>query len=232
MAQTPSATGKAELQRWLARPALYPRYHELMFLPSRSLHASWYAQVFPEMVATWLQSGVELGLASHRWLSSYLIEQTARPGPEHPVDPLTLLPADRLQRWVARLGVLLVGRHIRQALSRADIEAHRNALGKELYEFTMGPALLLRDSDVPLRLIAAEDTRQMVDLAGINFFRWMLAEPDWLRIRLCFPKPLVDAAEALGEDSLPLGDDAVRLAWRLLRETDTQWYSLLAPMRA
>lgn len=212
---------------------VYLAWHRSARLGAAELHPSWRQGCLPADVASWLQGAnptPETWAALSRHLDERLRLAPLATDPGRPGRLLGWLPAPALAALTARLGVALLGRSLRHTLARAEAEAQRRSLGDALYQFGMGPALLLYDADAPDLALSCEDWAERVAIVGVAGWREALADQDlWERVRLKLPRPQVEAAEAAGAPALP---GLQRLCLRLCREFDPRWYSLFAKSTA
>jgi len=127
------------------RIAMQPALAELVFFPSRYLHSSWRAKIFPEGVgeAVWSCDAAHDHLSSHINEALALSDFVVTPDLDHVAWTIALMPGDRLFRLMMHLGVVVVSTEIRNAVSRPDIQTIVDQIGRELYNFSLQRAGLI-----------------------------------------------------------------------------------------
>lgn len=117
---------------------LEPRLLEFNLLPSRTLHPVRAAQLLSDFgrVPDVLRGAGRIHRALHRRWSAELLKKlgpAAAPILDHaqPALPLALLGPESMARLARELGIMLLGRHLRHLIQRANVLAARADLGDE-----------------------------------------------------------------------------------------------------
>lgn len=124
--------------------ALLQRFN---LLPSHTLHASRAALWLPGHGAPWLTLPAVQRQWHRRWSQLLLarLQHDAEPvrDLEHPAMPLALAGPALLQGCARHAGLVLLGRHLRQRIARAEVRAAQEAVGRAALEWvsTEGAAL-------------------------------------------------------------------------------------------
>jgi type III secretion protein K len=141
-----SSSGAAALP--LLGSPLAARLLEFNLLPSRSLHPSRRALLRPAIAPAFerLAALPRVARELHRDWSTALLEafdgEARRPvlAAGEPALPLALAQPEVLARLARDAGLVLLGRHLRRTVLRADVAAAREAIGAEGLAFARGPA--------------------------------------------------------------------------------------------
>jgi hypothetical protein len=189
--------------------ALQPALAELAFFPSRYLHPSWRARLFPDDMGdmVWSCSRAHEHLSQHIKATIGLPDLFA-PDLDHRAWDLALLPGDHLHRLMQYLGVVAAGAHIRHAMSRTAIQTIIDQIGLDLYKFSLQSATLILASPADAAPLSFSgdfsDIGVRVRQAGRNLLERYIKECDealWCRVRLKLeydaPGELPDFASAI-----------------------------------
>jgi type III secretion protein K len=243
MADAPAPAELASLQaRMLGTERdRYARLHDFNFLPSRSLHPSWHAALFPPEALPLLARSGELDARVHRWLSAYLLQQPrlAQAGFWEPTPALSLalLAPVAMLELARRVGTALASATLRHLLAGRTAAETRLALGPELHDFALqrAPLLVTRAESEAMAgqggRIEVEGLGAAVEKLGAGALRaaWDEEPGLWSRASLKLPQTLADSAEAA-----PRLQPAAcaRLALRIARESIPQWHTYSASAAA
>ena len=215
-----------------ASPLWSPALQRFNLLPSHSLHASRAALWLPgyAMAAAWLEQP-SLHRQWHRRWSQLLLERLgadAQPLRDlaHPASPLALASAALLHATARHAGMLLLGKHLRLRIARADVRAAREALGQAALGWVcaQGAALHpgLEDAQPWLAQGLAAGADQLG--AGLLAQSWSDA-PAPLRQRADWKLPLDTESPASREASGMTPMQARRLCLQTLLFLEPAWLS-------
>jgi hypothetical protein len=184
----------AELGAW-RRIASQPALAELIFFPSRYLHASWRARLFPEGTGDMVWSCA----MAHGYLSRYVERMLELPHPDisnvdHAAWHIALWPADQLHRLVLHTGAVATSADIRLAMGRASVKLILEQIGGDLYNFALqrGPLIYAQTlmDRAPAPSNDLSDIGARVRLAGQDLLQRYISKCDralWSRVRLKLP---------------------------------------------
>lgn len=235
-------TGETDLLSGLMRGnrALYSRLHEFNLLPSRTLHASWHALLFPLAAQPLLGRADTLDTRVHALLSAHLLEGSALGGRYFwnvtPALTLALMAPAQLLDFACRIGAALASPRLRLLLTGTEAGTVRRILGEGVHDFALQRAPLLTSKE-ELQWEAArgveltpEGSRTAVEALGAATLRSAWQEEGlWARARVKLPLGAAEAAEQLPP---PPAADAARLVARFARENDPKWLTSSAPASA
>jgi type III secretion protein K len=193
-------------------------------LPSRSLHPSRWAALLPP---GWPAPQPD-DHAAHRHASALILRQLG-PGAslvtdwQRPEWPLALLPEPRFTRLLHRMGLVLVQRSLRQAISGAELRPVAALVGDDelTWARTQAPALAAALEHGPAAPALAELPARLPQLAAGVLAHAVAASPLAMRLRLLLRAPATPPPQA----QVDATSAAWALACHLIDDLEPTWRS-------
>jgi hypothetical protein len=206
-----------------------PIVSDFMVHTSRHLDLSWEEVLFPAPMKIRGMSA-----RSHLFISRYLRTRLKLSHDTMSVDAdtdrliwaIALLPQQHLQQFLCHLGATLAAQEVRQIIEHDAVKAYRQALGDDLYWFTMRCVpLICRTSDTKQGHWGPANIMRAIQSAGRQALQHLIEgySPDlWRRLQLKLPYARLPNNTPTDIGMKDVGN-LHRVALRILRETQTTW---------
>lgn len=206
---------------------------DFMLCPGRQLGAGWDTILLPSVVKP-----EHLSVRANLFVSRFITRKLSLSallsdsGIDRSVWAMVLLPPSRLQQFLRYLGAIYVAQEVRQAIQRSDVTAFRNALGEELYWFTLQRAPLIGQlEDSASQAWGAEAIAVAVSAAGRQALKQLCTGHPALWSRVMLKLPHVAEIDSIPYSVSTSIEQTRRIAMRVLWETETAWaYQFLRSM--